>query len=149
MKTNASRNGTLKITHYLWLKARPPKVWKAISSAKHLGRWYTTPKKLELKKGGRWDFVGFPGRVLAVKSGVKLVETHTFNKKERPSRMTFELEPAEKYTMLKLTHDGFGRNRNTYKCWKGAWSFVLCNLKSYIETGAPMWETCFKGKDEA
>ena len=137
------------ITTRLWLKGSPAKVWRAVSTAAGSKRWYTTPKKLELKKGGRWDFVGFPGKVLEVKAGKKLVETHQFRPNEAPSRITFLVEKQGKATLLTVTHDGFGKkNKFTWQCWSGAWDFILCNLKTYVETGAPIWETCFKGSDE-
>ena len=142
----SGRNGkALRIEQCVWLKARPAKVWQAITAPRHLKRWYTTPEKLELKKGGRWDFVGFPGEVLEVKSEKKLVETHTFDSKERPSRMTFELEACGKFTTLTVVHDRFGKHAKIHGYWVGGWPFILCNLKTYIETGAPMWETSFKG----
>ena len=130
----------------IWLKAPPSKVWRAVTSGKDLGRWFTKPKKLELKKGGRWDFAGFPGVALEVVKGKKFSHTHCFQKSF--SRMTYQLERAGKHTQLTVTHDRFGKDKFTRGCWEGAWPFILCNLKSHIETGSPMWETAFSGKDE-
>lgn len=142
----STKNGKeLRVEQRIWLKARPAKVWRAISAPQHLKRWYTTPEKLELKKGGRWDFVGFPGEVLEIKSGKKLVETHTFDTKKRPSRITFEVEACDKFTQLKVTHDRFGTDKKVQGYWTMGWGFILSNLKTYVETGAPMWETSFKG----
>ena len=131
-----------------WFKVSPAKTWKVLTTARHLNRWFTIAKKLELKKGGRWDFVGFPGRTLEVKRGKKIAFTHRFKVGESISRITFELSPAGKFTKLQVMHDRFGTSRFTYYCWEDAWPFILCNLKTYLETGAPMCETYFKGSDD-
>jgi uncharacterized protein YndB with AHSA1/START domain len=129
----------------IWLKARPAAVWQSVTQGRHLKRWFTTPQRLELRRGGRWDFVGFPGRVLGVTTGKKFAHTHIFAPGS-VSRMTYEVRSEGKYAKLVVLHDQFGRDRKTRECWRGAWPFILSNLKTYVETGSPMWETCFKGK---
>lgn len=128
------------------LKAPPGKTWAALTQGRHLKRWFTIPEKLELKRGGRWDCAGFPGQVLRVARGKKFSHTHTFTPGS-VSRMTYELRRNGRYTQL-LVHDRFGRDRGTRGCWQGAWPFILRNLKTYVETGSPMWETAFQGKQD-
>lgn len=129
----------------LWLKASPAKVWAALTDAKHLTRWFTVAEKLEPRKGGRWDFTGFPGKVLLFDKGQTLSHTHTAPDKS-VSRVTYRLKPGGKYTFLSMTHDRFGSSKCTRDCWEGGWPYVLSNFKTYVETGAPMWETPFKAK---
>jgi uncharacterized protein YndB with AHSA1/START domain len=129
----------------IWLKAVPRRVWKAVTEGRHLRRWFTTPQTLELKASGRWDFIGFPGRVLRVVKEKRFSHTHTFVPGS-VSRVTYELRPNGKYTQLVVLHDRFGKDGKTRECWRGAWPFILSNLKTYVESGSPMWETCFKGK---
>ena len=143
--SSADQSGLLRQT--IWLKAAPAKVWNIVTQGKHLKRWFTDPETLELRPGGRWDFVGFPGKALLVRKGKKFIHTHTF----RPgsiSRMTYEFRPNGRYTQLVVVHDRFGKDRKTRACWQGAWPFILSNLKTYVESGSPMWETCFKGKSQ-
>ena len=134
----------LRVT--LYLKAPPRKAWKAVTEGRHLGRWFTTPQKLELKKGGCWDFVGCPGKVVTVRKGKIFSHTHRFQNSD--SRITYELKRMKNYTELSVTHDRFGTNKFMRACWQGAWPSILCNLKSYLETGSPMWETAFKCGEE-
>jgi uncharacterized protein YndB with AHSA1/START domain len=142
----AIRSGSTAPRQTIWLKAAPAKVWQALTLERHLRRWFTTPRKLELRKGGRWDFVGFPGKALRVEKGRRLVHTHTFEPGS-VSRMTYCLEPSGRYTQLIVVHDRFGKDRKTRGCWQGAWPFILSNLKTCVGTGTPMWETCFKGTE--
>ncbi|MCI0657319.1 MAG: SRPBCC domain-containing protein [Acidobacteria bacterium] len=140
-----SKDQTSTLQHTIWLKAPSMKVWNAVTRGKDLGRWFTVPERLELKRGGRWDFVGFPGKALEVRKVKKFVHTHTFVPGS-VSRMTYELRPNGNYSQLVVLHGRFGKDRKTRACWQGAWPFILSNLKTYLETGSPMWETCFKGK---
>ena len=133
------------LRHTIWLKAPPAKVWNVVTRGRDLKRWFTVPERLELKRGGRWDFVGFPGKALLVSKGKKFSHTHTFTPGS-VSRMTYELRRNGKYTQLVVVHDRFGKDMKTRACWQGAWPFILSNLKTYLETGSPMWETCFKGE---
>lgn len=135
----------LSLQQTIWLKASPRKVWRSLTQGRHLRRWFTIPEKLELKKSGRWDFVGFPGRVLRIAKEKQFSHTHTFSPGS-VSRMTYELRLNGKYTQLVLLHDRFGKDVKTRECWRGAWPFNFSNLKTYVESGSPMWETCFKGK---
>ena len=129
----------------IWLKAPPGRVWKAVSVGKHLGRWFTKPQTLKLRKGGRWDFVGFPGKVVRVDRG-KMVFSHTHRFDSADSRITYRVEKLGKWSVLEVTHDQFGKSGATRQAWEGAWPAILCNLKTYVETGAPMWETFFSGE---
>ena len=58
------------------------------------------------------------------------------------------IEPATltlSATELKVVHDRFAGAKETYRCWSsdGAWTWILCNLKTFVETGKPMTERSF------
>lgn len=57
---------------------------------------------------------------------------------ERPSRVTFEIEPQGDVCRLTLTHDDFDGETETYKTVSQGWAPIVCSLKTLIETGAPM-----------
>ncbi|MEH2471926.1 uncharacterized protein YndB with AHSA1/START domain [Nitrobacteraceae bacterium AZCC 2161] len=59
-------------------------------------------------------------------------------KKERPSRVTFVLEPSSGAVKLTVTHEGFAEGSKTLPSISGGWPMVLSSLKSILETGKPL-----------
>ena len=83
------------------------------------------------------------GRVLEVDPPRRLV--HTFSathdpvqKRDRPSRVTWEIEPRGKVCKLTLTHDDFDGETETFKSTGPGWNPVLSGLKTLLETGEPL-----------
>ncbi len=81
-------------------------------------------------------------------------------KSERPSRVTFELEPvgdqagaSAPVVKLTVTHDDFPAGSVVFPRISQGWPVVLSNLKTLLESGQPMvttWESCAATtKDEA
>jgi uncharacterized protein YndB with AHSA1/START domain len=65
---------------------------------------------------------------------------------ERPSRVTFLLEPLKGQTRLTVTHDDFDAGSRMFDMISKGWPAVLSSLKSFLETGQglePSW-----GEDE-
>jgi uncharacterized protein YndB with AHSA1/START domain len=61
---------------------------------------------------------------------------------ERPSRVTFLLEPFKGQTRLTVTHDDFDEGSKIFGMISKGWPAVLSSLKSYLETGRglePSW----------
>ena len=61
--------------------------------------------------------------------------------KEPMSRITFEIEPQDDgdYCRLIVTHDRLENSPKTANNVQGpGWMFVLSNLKTFLETGAPL-----------
>jgi uncharacterized protein YndB with AHSA1/START domain len=58
--------------------------------------------------------------------------------KERPSRVTFVLEPENNAVKLTVTHEGFADGSKTLPSISGGWPLVLSSLKSILETGKPL-----------
>ena len=56
-------------------------------------------------------------------------------KRERPSRVTFDLERRGKVVKLTVTHDGFKEGSQTFRDISGGWPMVIASLKSLLETG--------------
>lgn len=59
-------------------------------------------------------------------------------KKERPSRVTFVLEPSHGAIKLTVTHEGFAEGSKTLPSISTGWPLVLSSLKSILETGEPL-----------
>jgi hypothetical protein len=61
---------------------------------------------------------------------------------ERPSRVTFTLEPFKGQTKLTMVHDEFDEGSLILPMISAGWPAVLSSLKSYLETGKglePSW----------
>ena len=54
---------------------------------------------------------------------------------ERPSRVTFDLEPRGKVVKLTVTHDNLDEDGKTFRNISGGWPVVIASLKSLLETG--------------
>jgi uncharacterized protein YndB with AHSA1/START domain len=57
---------------------------------------------------------------------------------ERPSRVTFELQPMGAVVKLILTHDDFESERATLETTRHGWPAIMSSLKSLLETGSPL-----------
>ena len=56
-------------------------------------------------------------------------------RREKPSRVTFDLEPVGSEVKLTLTHDEFEPGSKVHEAVCGGWPAVLSSLKSLLETG--------------
>ena len=56
-------------------------------------------------------------------------------RKEKPSRVTFVLEPFGKLVKLTLTHDGFAPDTVVIGDISKGWPAILASLKSLLEKG--------------
>jgi uncharacterized protein YndB with AHSA1/START domain len=58
--------------------------------------------------------------------------------RERPSRVTYVLEPSHGAVKLTVTHEGFAEGSKTLPDITAGWPLVLSSLKSILETGQPL-----------
>jgi uncharacterized protein YndB with AHSA1/START domain len=56
-------------------------------------------------------------------------------KEERPSRVTFEIEPKKGQIKLTVIYDGFEAGSKMFPRISEGWPAVLSSLKSFLETG--------------
>jgi uncharacterized protein YndB with AHSA1/START domain len=62
---------------------------------------------------------------------------------ERPSRVTFELEPFKEQTRLTVVHEDFDDDSKMFRMISKGWPAVLSSMKSFLETGKglhPSWD---------
>jgi uncharacterized protein YndB with AHSA1/START domain len=159
--TNTAAVGTTQV-HVVFIKATPEAIWQAITDPEFNDRYgYFSKAEYELRPGGA--FRGFAndamrehgaaevildGEVLECDPPRRLVQTwHAMFSPEmtaeRPSRLTWEIEPAFGETCkLTVTHETedapltgemtSGRHADA----GGGWAWVLSDLKSLLETGS-------------
>lgn len=82
------------------------------------------------------------GEVLAYDPPKKLSYTFLSQKQpdEKPSRVTFVLEPMGPATRLTLTHDEFVPESKVQPGISQGWPGILSNLKTLLETGKPLFD---------
>jgi uncharacterized protein YndB with AHSA1/START domain len=60
---------------------------------------------------------------------------------EKPSRVTFKIEPFLDVTRLRLTHDELKTGSKMLEGITAGWPSVLSSLKTLLETGSPLQMT--------
>jgi uncharacterized protein YndB with AHSA1/START domain len=132
----------------IYIKATPEAVWDAITKPEFTERYFHGVR-MELRDGRRfssmrdgraWDepiLECDPPRRLVHEwiSGYDPVYTA-----EEPSRVTWELEAQDDgTTLLTVIHDRLeGAPKTAANVAGVGWMFVLSNLKTFLETGAPL-----------
>jgi uncharacterized protein YndB with AHSA1/START domain len=137
-----------RLVHVIYIRTSPRALWNALTQAKLTRQYYAGLElNAELKHGGRFDYLhrpgvhrrhgaGVEGVVIEVIPRKKLV--HTFEPKfieDKPSRVTYEIEPMGLVCKLTVTHDEFPEGGLTLETVKEGWPEILSSLKSLLETG--------------
>jgi uncharacterized protein YndB with AHSA1/START domain len=74
-------------------------------------------------------------RLLSYSFRMEISEAH---RGERPSRVTFELQPMGSVVKLTLTHEDFESDSATFETTRHGWPAIMSSLKSLVETGSPL-----------
>jgi len=139
-----------KHVYEVYIRTTPEKLWEAITQAEKTRQYfYGTAVESEWKVGasvrhmGRNGEVNLDGKVLELVPGKKLVTTFAAmhnpeSAKDRPSRVTWEIQSLGEVCKLTLTHDDFDGITQTYKQVGPGWNPVLSGLKTLLETGKPL-----------
>jgi uncharacterized protein YndB with AHSA1/START domain len=138
----------LKHVYEVYIRTTPQKLWQALTDGKtSKDYFYGGTLKSDWKVGSSMDLVDedegrtmLVNRILEIDPPRKLV--HTFSaqqdeehKKDRPSRVTWFIEPLGDVVKLTVTHDDFDGETVTYHGVKSGWGPVLSGLKTILETG--------------
>lgn len=133
-----------------FIKASPERIWQALTTAEFTKRYFHATHV-----DSQWT-VGAPvtlnyadgrpaveGVLLTVDRPRTLSFTwhvlyaQTFSE-EKPSRVTFRIEPLGEVSKLTVIHDEFEAGSALYPVISKGWSEILCSLKSLLETGEPL-----------
>ncbi|MFI6024403.1 SRPBCC family protein [Amycolatopsis magusensis] len=165
--TNTTATDTVQLNR-VYIRATPERVWEAITSPEWNGKYgYGAPAKYDLRPGGRYEAyateemkaydpnlgdICVDGEVLEADPPRKLVQTWRMcmdqgTKEEGFTRLTWEIESSfDGVCKLTVTHELSGAPKLAELVSGalertgagGGWSFVLSDLKSLVETGAPL-----------
>ena len=77
------------------------------------------------------------------------VDFHEVFSREKPSRVTFEIEPMGTEVKLTITHDEFEPGSKVLEAVGNGWPMILASLKSLLETGRALAMTNPEAMDSA
>lgn len=140
-----------------YIRTTPEKLWEALTSGDFSEKyWFGFRIELELKAGGTVRILppkgmeqhgDHAGKVLVCEPCRKLVytwnpkdEPEVAQKRDAPSRVTFELTPMGPHVRLRLIHENLlpedlEKDPNTFRGINNGWPAVISGLKSLLETG--------------
>jgi len=137
----------LKFVYVTYIATTPEKLWQALTDGAFTRQyWFGTTVESDWGHGSRVIFraggeVHDTGAVLECVPYRRLsyswqVEFHEVFRREKPSRVTFELEPtAGAEVKLTVTHDEFEPGSKVHAAVRNGWPLILSSLKSLLETG--------------
>ena len=136
--------GELKIKQSYHYDAPPGKVFAALTEPDQLVRWFLSKAKVDLRKGGKFEFTWqgghrMAGKVKRVVAGreVAYVWRDDLGKgKEAETLAEFKVSKKGAGSMLKLSHSGFGDGKawiELYGAIQSGWAYYLTNLKSVLQ----------------
>ena len=143
-----------------YIATTPEILWQALTDGAFTRQyWFGTRIESEWRPGARvtfWrdDAVSDSGEVLEYAPHRRLsytwhVEFHEEFRRERPSRVTFELETVGAAVKLTITHDDFDPGSKVCQAISGGWPKVLASLKSFLETGRALAMTSLEAAKPA
>jgi uncharacterized protein YndB with AHSA1/START domain len=131
-----------------YIETMPEKLWQALTDGDFTeAYWFAHRVTSDWSVGSRYQFTlagekRLEGKVLISDPPRKL--SYSWNgcseefRRERTSRVTFDLEPRGKVVKLTLTHDNLDEAGVTLAGISEGWPMVLAGLKSLLETGHPL-----------
>ena len=139
-----------KQVYEIFIHATPERVWQGLTDGALTRQYYYgTTLRSDLAVGAAFTYVdddgstALDGAILEIDPPRRLVTTFSAvwspeTAADRPSRITYEIEPAGQLTKLTMIHDDFDGETATYREVAGGWSYILSGLKTLLETGEPM-----------
>jgi uncharacterized protein YndB with AHSA1/START domain len=127
-----------------YIETTAEKLWRALTDGDFTERyWFGHRATSDWQVGSAYRFARpdhvIEGKVLISDPPRQLAYTWDTcspdAKHERPSRVTFDLEPRGKVVKLTVTHDNLDEGGKTLRDISGGWPMVIASLKSLLETG--------------
>ena len=127
-----------------YIETTAEKLWHALTDGDFTERyWFGHRVASDWQVGSSYKFAtpdhSFEGTVLISDPPRQLAYTWDIcspdANPERPSRVTFDLEPRGKVVKLTVTHDNLDEGGKIFRDISGGWPMVIASLKSLMETG--------------
>ncbi|MGH3104352.1 MAG: SRPBCC family protein [Gaiellaceae bacterium] len=135
------------IAQTIEIDATPETVFRALTDADELSRWWTTRAESDPRPGGSfsytWEFAQDTERNHTREDTYEDVTPNEHIRYAWPMPLgntvvDFRLEPSGEGTKLTLAHEGWGSSADwaeSHDMHVSGWQFFLGNLKSYLERG--------------
>jgi uncharacterized protein YndB with AHSA1/START domain len=141
--------GKPEFVYVSYIETTPAKLWEALTSSEFSKRyWWDTSVVSDWKVGSPFSLVlngktTDVGEILEADPPRRLCYSfrHILNeaaRNERPSRVTFVLEPHGKLVKLTLIHEDFAENSVILDGISKGWPAIMSSLKSMLENGQPL-----------
>jgi uncharacterized protein YndB with AHSA1/START domain len=138
-----------EFVYVTYIETTPEKLWEALTSSEFSKRyWWDTSVVSDWKVGSPFSLVlngktTDVGEILEADPPRRLCYSfrHILNeaaRNERPSRVTFVLEPHGKLVKLTLIHEDFAENSVIVDGISKGWPAIMSSLKSMLENGQPL-----------
>lgn len=133
---------TLQHVFEVYVRATPEQIWQALTDPAMTRRYYhATSVDSDWQVGSAINYLidghsALQGEIVEADPPRRLVHSFTFpGNDDPPSRATWEIIPAGESCLVRLTHDGFTSETETYRSVGSGWPVVLSGLKTLLETG--------------
>ena len=137
-----------KFVYVTYIRTSPDELWEALTSSEFTRQyWMGHDVESDWKAGSSVKFTHngktiLSGKILASEKPNVLSYTWSMQvdeqmQDERPSRVTFLLEPFEsnpELVKLTVSHDEFPENSKVFPSISNGWPMVLSSLKTLLET---------------
>ena len=133
---------TRSIEREVHIAAPPDVVWRALTEADELMRWFSLDAKVEPGVGGSiWMSWGEGAEGKAPITVWEPLRRAGWAEEYGPVRLAidFYLEPAQGGTVVRLVHSGFGTGAewdDQFHMTEGGWTYFMYSLRHYIERHA-------------
>jgi uncharacterized protein YndB with AHSA1/START domain len=133
-----------------YIATEPEKLWKALLDGEFTRQYWAHENVSDWRAGSAWEHrrtdpartVDILGEVLEAQPPRRLVISWGApadrGRRDRHSRVTFEIEPVADMVRLTVTHDELEAGSEMHGKIAEGWPRVLSSLKSLLETGRPL-----------
>ena len=133
-----------------YIATTPDQLWEALTGGEFTRRywggrqiqsdWNVGSPVRHVRQDGGIDWEGEVlqserPRLLSYTFHMQISDQH---RSERPSRVTFELQPIGSVVKLTLTHEDFDPESTTFETTRHGWPAIISSLKSLLEVGSPL-----------
>lgn len=139
-----------RFVYEIYIAASVETVWKALLDGEFTRQYWQHDNVSDWMAGSSWEHrrpdgdrrVDVLGEVLDASPPHRLVitwaEPTDRARRDRHSRVTFEIEPVADMVRLRITHDELEPGSEMERKISQGWPRVLSSLKSLLETGRPL-----------